>query len=239
MIDDATTDQYAVLGGPRPEWERFLEGWPKPKTEFVSADANTLFFVQSGSGTDSRSGNPTGINGPSLGPVPTNFAAPFPTYLSKQDLVYIWKRVPLSGLRSLGGRGDATNLDAALQTVNTTTLFNKPPGTLKFEGYDMRPIESPIPPELQQGNNAAVGLANLVMDVMLSWSFFDPPYDLTSGGLVGGPNPVRGHNLAPWRGQPEGQGSWNNLWYEIAGTASGIPLVFPFSDHRNIFKLVA
>jgi hypothetical protein len=57
------------------------------------------------------------------------FPSPWPIPLSKQDLQFLWKRVPLAGLYSNGGTGAAVNLDAALQTVNTVPIFGKPAGT--------------------------------------------------------------------------------------------------------------
>ena len=160
-------------------------------------------------------------------------------YLAKQDIKLVWKRIPLAGLYSQGGIGAATNLDAALQTVNSVSLFGKPPGTLKFEGYKPMPIESPLPPEIQQqGQNVPLGIANLVFDVLLAWSFFDPPYDLNANGG----NPTRGHNLAPFRSLSGVPG--NNDWYLIGGSKTtdsgqGNPRLAPFIDHRTIFQLVS
>lgn len=229
MLTDAQIDAFGPdPSGLRQEFLRYLEGWPTPKTDFIVVEGQTLAFLETGSGTSSITGNPTGTPGPGAG---STFPSPWPELLNKYDMALVWKRVPAVGLLDTGGVGAALNLHLALQTVNKFTIFGSAPGTLKFEGYKLVPIESPLPPE-NQNFQGAVGLANLCFDVQLFWSFFDPPYDLTANGG----NPTRGHNLGPFRGQPAGTGNFNNLWYKI-GAAAGDPLLFPTSDHSKIFHM--
>jgi hypothetical protein len=190
---------------------------------------------------------------------PVSFPSPWPSILKKADLVKRWKRVPAVGLLDDFGTGRAVMLDLALQTVDAGDqlaatgfgLFNYPIGTLKFEGYQLTPLESPIQPNTLPGNAPPLGMGNIFFDVDLAWSFFDPPWDLTAMSAANAPpwtgGPSRGHNLGPWRGVVAGDRTGNNLWYRIGGSAptgnkpganDGDPLLFPYFDQRLMFCML-
>jgi hypothetical protein len=225
----------------RAEYGRYLEGWPRPCTEFVQLEAHSMQWLETGSGqgSDGSQGQP----GPLL---PSDFSSEWLQLLAKSDFALLWKKVPRIGLFSNSGQGHPINLDAALQTVNQFPIFGYPAGTLKFEGYDPRPLESPLPPALEISFGDQKGDPNLLFDVLLTWKFFDPPYDLTAapqGGVQG--NPTRGHNLGPFRGTKQGasipgdfvSGTGNNLWYKFgSGGDSGSLLYKPY-DHQQIFLM--
>ena len=222
------------------EWQRFVEGWPHPRTENIGLESGVLGWAETGIGLGSD--GVTGQIGPKLNdPLTSQVSQP----LKGQDITLTWKRVPMAGLFSAQGiqqgKWRAVNLENALQTVNASVIFGYPIGTLKFVGYKLRPIESALPPETQTGTTELVGAPNLLFDVDLSWTFSDPPYDLSANGGF----PTRGHNLSPWRGKinsGSSDGTGNILWYKFAANtkppSSKGSVMFPFWEHSSIFAMV-
>jgi hypothetical protein len=240
ILSDSQLDMlFPPMSGYRWEWMRFVEGWPKPRTRLMNQESGVCTYQETGSGI--------GADGSQCGPGPTlpqKFNSPWMAgALKNQELTLLWKRVPRVGLYSNAGSGRPTNLDAAIGTVNSSPLFFPnanndlfmyPAGTLLFEGYEPRPLESPLPPELNPGFQE--GDPNLLFDVLLNWGFADPPYDTTANGGA----PHRGQNLVPRRGITAGDIYANGLWYLAAGSTGRKPaLLMPYIDHTTIFQMVS
>jgi hypothetical protein len=222
LTDQALDAKFppVAIGGTnyRQEWYRYCEPTPKVGIETLSTEAGAWKFAEGTGGTQPTAGS-TLVTAPTLQP------------LSKGPLLYLWRNVPYYGLFS-PTTGRPEKLIAAAGTVNSVAFPGAngyPVGTLRFDSYDFVFNEAPYP-----ASRFLAGLAaedqppntyrpSLTVDVTLAWTFFDPPHSHSAS---------RGHNLAPYRGDPDGS------WYLITSPdgAAGSAKICPSSDHRKIFS---
>lgn len=145
--------------------------------------------------------------------------------VGKEKKTYLWVNVPDDGLFDSGGfdnGGFATNMEAAVGTVNDAYFFDYPPGTLLMLGWKPISRTMPVDPSvLSPGNPNIVPRA---WDVKIVFSYFDPPPgDVTK----------LGHNLVP---HPT-----NGLWYrafQFGKADTSQYWRYPTSNFYNIFEMV-
>ncbi len=150
------------------EWYRYVEGVPTGEVEVFSVGQGNLSYRENGS---------QGPNLSTQAPITT----PWRSFLGRNGIHKIWRRVPLSNLINNFGQGRAANLDQYLQHVNASPFWGYPSFTLKFESYLIVPVESVLPPSIQN-NRLPTGSPSLLADVKLDFSFFDPPTDAMTHG---------------------------------------------------------
>ena len=190
-----------------PEWNRFTFTRVEPRSEYLTAEKNTMFFY-----------DPSGAIGSVNGTTPTipgNIKIPYPS----QSITVQWFNVPYSfvtGESAYDAEGKPTTttpLQIGLNTVNQHPFLGKAAGTLLFEGVKVNNIGTrPFPEyvELPAGSGKYGFRYIRVCDLELTFIYRDPKPAVDYGallkntstvqgqtGVVQGNNVLAGHNLLP------------------------------------------
>ncbi len=209
--DSSGTSNYAYSDTPLigiwPEWDRFTFTKVEPRSEYLTAEKNTMFFYD-------PTGGITKVNG-TVPNIPGNIKLPYPSQL----ITVQWFNVPyhyVTGEGSYDHEGKPTTttpLQIGLNTVNQYPFLGKPRGTLLFEGVKVISIGTrPFPEyvELPPGSGKYTFRYLRVCDLELNFVYRDPPAAVKYGayfatrptlpgqtGLLQGNNVLAGHNLLP------------------------------------------
>lgn len=183
-----------------PEWERFTFTRVEPRSEYLTAEKNTMFFY-----------DPSGAIGSVNGTTPTipgNIKIPYPS----QSITVQWFNVPYSFVTGEGaydaeGKPTTTTpLQIGLNTVNQHPFLGKPAGTLLFEGVKVNGIGTrPFPEyvELPAGSGKYGFRYIRVCDLELTFIYRDPKPAVDYAAVLKGTgirqnnNILAGHNLLP------------------------------------------
>jgi len=166
------------IGG---EWQRYVINRQKPHSEFLSREGFEWRYVE---------GPFNGNVFPGRGGVP----------VTRKRLHWVWVQVPAAYL--LDANGDAANLDAGLNKINSQPFAGYPAQTLLFEDYDLEPRMDPTDAD----QAAADGDVAATFDVILHITYF---------------NPKQGGANAGWNNDPGLD--WN--WYLTHAFTPGNPPV--------------
>lgn len=169
--------------------------------------------------------------GPYLNPLTQQFTLGQSKILVKVNLTWTWVGVPERYL--FDSNGIATNINAALGTVNSAEVWGYPAGTLLMLPAKFTPRMLPVSPYLLGPLNPIMGIQTVprVWDVQFQFKYWDPPTNPAVG-----PNRTRGHNTALWVA--------DQLFYLIKSAGyhqlpllppNGQPL-FASTDFLNVFK---
>lgn len=213
------------------EYRRFIDRFWTPTAQILSREGTTFKFS------------------PGVMPAGQPFPGSVGYRLGKMKLSRKWHQVPELAIYDSSGFPRnlffdvGAKLGTILSTVNKTTFFGCPPGTLLYLGCDITPMPLPMPPRLME----LVGESRYQQyDVTLHFEYFDPPRgylknpDDTPGAQISEFATIngeaawerRGHNLMPW--------SKDGRWYPIESQATTIPLAdrrpLQAYEFANLFK---
>lgn len=183
-----------------PEWDRFTFTRVEPRSEYLTAEKNTMYFYD-------PSGAIGAVNG-TVPNIPGNIKLPYPS----QAITVQWFNVPYSFVTGEGaydaeGKPTTTTpLQIGLNTVNQHPFLGKPAGTLLFEGVKINSIGTrPFPEyvETPVGSGKYSFKYLRVCDLELTFIYRDPKPAVDYAAVLGGTgirqnnNILAGHNLLP------------------------------------------
>jgi hypothetical protein len=209
--DTSSTSNYSLFDTDFPEiwpeWERFTFTRVEPRSEYLTAEKNTMYFY-----------DPSGAIGTVNGTVPNipgNIKLPYPS----QSITVQWFNVPyrfVTGEGAYDAEGNPTTttpLQIGLNTVNQHPFLGKPAGTLLFEGVKVTSVGTrPFPEyvEFPEGSGQYSFRYLRVCDLELNFIYRDPKpavdYNellkntetlVGQSGVLQGNNVLAGHNLLP------------------------------------------
>lgn len=177
-----------------PEWNRFTFTKIVPRSEYLTAEKNTMFFYD-------PSGTIGTVNGMTPN-IPGNIKLPYPS----QTITVQWFNVPyrfVTGEGAYDAEGKPTTttpIQIGLNTVNQYAFLGKPAGTLLFEGVNITSIGTrPFPEyvDTPPGSGKYSFRYLRVCDLELNFVYRDPKPAVDYGGILQGNNVLAGHNLLP------------------------------------------
>lgn len=196
------------------EWWRFTDYEEMPAAEYITAQQGQFTFDCPG-----QPGAPGG----------NTTSGQLKTLIKKSTIKYRWRQVPYSFLTSQN-----SFIKAAQGSINQQTFYIWPPGTLLLMAAQPLSVYTPPVPDMGQWGNKLVVCNNKLMDLELTFSYFDPgaltgtkvPSTLTNNSHI-----AAGHNLLPWLMSGGG-----NFYYAKGGAAVNYEPTYPSYPFELIFR---
>lgn len=206
---------------PRMEWMRNVYLDLEPKVEALSADGiGQLVYAETGAG-----GGPPLPNFGTNPPAVKGFPAPVAELLGKSTFTLNWVNVPFEYLSAEDDYFYPSNIMACLGKVNSANFpyeSSDPflPGQLLFDGVKFHQKVFPVA-------SADPSSPLVSVDVAVSLQYFNPP----KGNLT---SSYYGHNLMPWRGQPNDPLGGKYFYCTRGGHLTDPPLL-QSADFNQVF----